>query len=126
MYSIEQDGGYLAPYRGVRFQRGGGLGSLFVRMARTLGPVIARSARVGARLAKTAVRSKVGKRLIKEGVRSTKDILRDIGSGKEPKQAVKRRLKEGATRAIAKTSKPLLKKQKNRKTIKRRKQTFRI
>ena len=89
-----EGGGLITPYRGIRFQRGGGLGSLFVRLARALIPAVGKTVRVGSRILK----SRAGKRALKEIAQTSADVLADVGGGEKPKKAIKRRLGQGIAR----------------------------
>lgn len=79
-YYVSQVGSGLPYFAGARVQRGSGLGSIFGGLVRSAVPLLKR----------------VGKEVAKGGV----GILGDVISGQSLKTAAKRRLQEGAQKAL--------------------------
>ena len=83
-------------YRGRRYQRGHGLGSLFRSIARIAVPVLKRTAVPALkRLGKSAL-----KNIGREALTSGRDLASDVISGRPIKEAVKARGKEGIDRTL--------------------------
>lgn len=98
---MQSGGGYRNPYiqtfRGSRYQRGYGLGSLFSSFIRVLTPIF-RSQRVQ-NIAKTAKR---------QALHAGSDILSDLAAGEDFGQTLKQRLSEHGKEFAGKAAKTVL------------------
>jgi hypothetical protein len=103
---IQRGSGVFSVYKGLRIhrghgyavQRGRGIGAIFKGLIRLIAPIIKKSIQTVSSTGRKAIKSDLGRQIIKEGqnrlIKTGKNILADVIETGDIKQSVKKELKQ--------------------------------